>query len=349
MNNNCFQTTIEGLKESMAIQNISKYRKELMGIAIIGVMVNHWMHWVSISEGIAFLILSKIDNWIFTPGLLLLSGFGLYYSLSKNSDILSFYKRRLNRLYLPFVILSIPLYLYFVFVRDDYSFLKFISQITTIDFWINGNYGGMWYVAVSLVLYLLFPFFYKLLFGCNTKKHVVYRFIGLTVLFYFIILLLRFLANSYYNTIEIGLSKMPYFVFGIFAGYLSKNDLLKGRKFVISLIIVSIVFPITYIVKDEAYVLSLLCGVFQKLFYISVITIMLNQRVIQKYFRVFYIILGWFGTYSLELYLLHLHFYRFFEYSGISFISLHSLAGLSVLLAIFLCVPVHLFIEKLIK
>lgn len=36
---------------------------------------------------------------------------------------------------------------------------NFLLHITTAGFWVMGNYDGMWYVAVSIVHYLLFPLY----------------------------------------------------------------------------------------------------------------------------------------------------------------------------------------------
>lgn len=335
------------LTDNLTIQTYSLYRKELMGIAILGVMVNHWLGWVGITEGLLYSILSSINNWIFTPGLLLLSGFGLYYSFSNNNNLLSFYKRRCVRLYVPFVLLSTPLYLFFLYTRDDYNIVTFFSQITTLYFWTNGNYGGMWYVAVSLVLYLLFPIFYRIIFGNNMNRRVVLKGIILVVFFYAFIMLLMGLNGSYFKMVEIGLSQMPYFIIGIIIGYLSKNDLLRGKRYVLFFIAVTIIFIVTYYFKDQGYLVLAVCGVSQKLFYISLISVFLNFVFIQKHFGFLYVVLGWLGSYSLELYILHLHFYRFFEYSHIDTIPLYYLASMAIILAVILCVPVHLLLKKI--
>ena len=79
---------------------ISKYREELMGYAIFGVLVSHLLMWLDIKiPGV-----NMVLRLIYTQGFLFLSGFGLYYSLSKSSEILPFYKRRVKRLYIPFVL-----------------------------------------------------------------------------------------------------------------------------------------------------------------------------------------------------------------------------------------------------
>ena len=83
------------------INTISKYRSELMGLAILGVMCGHYMNHTYQNN-----LLFSIARIIHTPGFLFLSGFGLYYSFVNNSNLGSFYLKRLKRLYLPFLLIS---------------------------------------------------------------------------------------------------------------------------------------------------------------------------------------------------------------------------------------------------
>lgn len=69
------------------MNNISIYRTELMGYAIIGVMVAHIKTNFDIPESIATKILGFICYSVFTGGFVFLSGLGLYSSLNKNSNL----------------------------------------------------------------------------------------------------------------------------------------------------------------------------------------------------------------------------------------------------------------------
>ena len=142
------------------LQNISKYRTELMGFAILGVLVGHVIAFSKWNMP----ILDRIAHGIHTPRFLFLSGFGLFYSLSKNSKTIDFYKRRFWRFYLPFVLIVLPFLLRSLFTGNFYIW-SFISQITTLNFWFYGNNNGMWYIAVSFALYVItpphFPFYYS--------------------------------------------------------------------------------------------------------------------------------------------------------------------------------------------
>lgn len=76
---------------------ITKYRNMLMGIGILGVMFAHCLEWGNVS-GVIALIFKPFNGLVFTEGFLFLSGFGLYYSFSKNDELKGFYRKRVNRL-----------------------------------------------------------------------------------------------------------------------------------------------------------------------------------------------------------------------------------------------------------
>lgn len=84
---------------------ISKYRSSLMGLGIIGVMLAHFLIWVE-AKGVIVYALKPFIGLVFTEGFLLLSGLGLYYSFRKDSRLGLYYKKRIYRLLLPFLIIS---------------------------------------------------------------------------------------------------------------------------------------------------------------------------------------------------------------------------------------------------
>lgn len=154
------------MKSSLfTLEDLSRFRQELMGIGIIGVLLSHL---VTVGDfdtrNIITQILLLFKQLVYTQGFLFLSGFGLYFSLSNNSDYLPYLKRRVIRLYIPFLVMTIPFFLIQVINRDESLWLLF-GRLTTVAFWIEGNYSGMWYVAISMVLYILFPFYYKIVFN----------------------------------------------------------------------------------------------------------------------------------------------------------------------------------------
>ena len=219
-----------------------------MGVGIIGVLLSHLIQVGGFDTG-NYLVqaLLSVKQFVYTQGFLFLSGFGLYFSLRKNSDTVAFYKRRCTRLLIPFLIMAFPFFLIQVIARKE-SWLYLFGRLTTLSFWVEGNYSGMWYVAISMLLYLLFPIYYKIVFGRNRNDTSILRMsLGGVILSVVVVYISRQFQN--YEMLEIGISKIPAFFIGpVFAFLLSKKDtrLLKENfwhmLFILSIWVVVSVF-----------------------------------------------------------------------------------------------------------
>lgn len=89
--------------------DLSHFRIELMGIGILGVMVAHTLAWMNISHSFLYYPLNLFSRLVFTEGFLFLSGFGLYYSLTKDNRLSNFYLKRFWRVFFPFLVITFPI------------------------------------------------------------------------------------------------------------------------------------------------------------------------------------------------------------------------------------------------
>lgn len=88
-----------------------------------------------------------------------LSGVGLWYSFEKNKDIARFYKKRITRVVIPYLLISIVFNLYLdIFIQKDIGL--FLSDVSLISFWTTGR--GAWYVAWTLLIYTVYPLFARI-------------------------------------------------------------------------------------------------------------------------------------------------------------------------------------------
>lgn len=208
---------------------LSKYRTELMGIGIFGVMLIHvlaWMGYEGVNITFPVKILRQVAFLVYTEGFLFLSGFGLFYSLTKNGDVKRYFHRRFLRLWVPFLVLAVPFYLYMDVVRQGDG-TTFVLDVTTLTNVISHN-NGMWYIAFSAILYAVFPFAYQLMFGheaFEAQNSLVY---GALILLIAICIgidaMCYFGFHSWYDPLRIGYSKMAAFFIGMVFGWWSMRD-----------------------------------------------------------------------------------------------------------------------------
>ena len=109
-------------KESAQLPSIitlfSQNRTELMGVATISVFFMHILSNLTTSNWLYRDILGTPANWLFTEGFLFLSGFGIYFSLERESKVMTFYKKRLQRLYWPFLLIGGPFIIFYLYIEE---------------------------------------------------------------------------------------------------------------------------------------------------------------------------------------------------------------------------------------
>lgn len=326
----------------ISFRDISKYRQELMGLAILGVLFSHIVSLGQVTDHIVTFPFKVFDNLVFTQGFLLLSGFGLYYSWTKEHSVRHYFKKRIGRLMIPFWIMSVPFYLYVcAILNNDYG--KFVENILTAYFWLHGN-NGMWYISITVLLYILFPLLYKVIFSKPNPKTVTVRALFVFILMEAINGLIYVCAPSYYNMVSIGITQAPIFVIGMLFGYYSSHKYMVSWRTMMWLILVLVVlvgikrispfFQAPMILTLRIVTIILVCYIFNKVMFLK--NVMGGVK--------------WCGKYTLELYVLHLHIYGLIlqchpfglsECCGIKFEFLE--ISIAVIIALLLCLPFNRF------
>ena len=150
------------------LSDISKYRTQLMGCATIMILLCH-------ANGYGVVLPSFLRNLLVYGNLgvdifLFLSGFGCFYSLSKANNIMMFYKRRMLRRLLPYIIISVFFLIIDEILQNDFCLEQWLLELSTISFWVQ--HKGTWFVALIIPIYLISPFVYKL-FQFTSRKLIV--------------------------------------------------------------------------------------------------------------------------------------------------------------------------------
>lgn len=207
-------------KENKYYYLISKYRKELMGLAALLILYFH--DWVYIFDDI--LLLSKIEHLgkhIFNFGVdifFFLSGFGLVNSINKNTKK-QFYLKRFKRLFLPFIICGIAFSLHF-----NWSLIDTIKAFTGYSFLFENMYKLLWFTFAILILYLIFPYYYQLL--SKSKNQMIFTAITIAAIITTGIILKVYIREDLYGFIN----RIPVFVVGVYIGQSKTIDALNITK-----------------------------------------------------------------------------------------------------------------------
>lgn len=291
-------------KSKFGLELISKYRGAIMGISALWILFFHlWQKQFTESGK-----LNDIETYVQRIGFcgvdifLFLSGIGLVFAIGK-SNLLSFYYRRLKRVFLPFFIVGL-----IRFITEKWSPDIFWKNVLCINFYKSNMYSFLWFVPAIITLYLLFPLYYKL-FSKSSNKLVFTAamfvlWAGASVYFR------AALREDLYGFTN----RIPVFIFGIYAGWLTKNKKIEFTKTTWFMLIVVLItgfyyaymaniigwtfivpvsncsFPNMLIAISFPFVVAKLFDLLCNIKKIGII-----GKVINKFF-------GFFGMFSLEIY-----------------------------------------------
>lgn len=276
-----------------------------------------------------------------------MSGLGLYYSWQKDSSTISFYKKRIYRLFIPYILISFAFIVYSTIISNS-SLLESTLRLLTLKFWVFGN-DSMWYISVSLALYLAFPFIYRILFSGKIKPQV--KSIFFVILWISLCYAIHNLFAGYYKSVELGFPKIWMFFLGMLLGKYAYSNA-KTTKTHIILFCCIFVIAILSNLSDNDFIKPF-ADCLLRLVTIPIVCVLFN--ITQKWNSFAHNILGWFGKYSLELYVIHLLVYESIKssyqfFNSVPYTSYSRIgATISIIVAVSSCSFVHNGINRLLK
>lgn len=204
------------LGKKMPWSLMSRYRAPLMGMAMLCIYVTHYKKAFTVNK--VFPIPWYIMNMRFGSSgvdiFLILSGLGLCYSFSKDSNLLRFFRKRIVRL-LPAYLIAQVLYFIMLMIKDGaVNYRVFFEKLFFIRFFRNGD-AAFWFIIAILICYLIFPLLYKAL-GI-TRYSYLNLVLCVAVFVVFHELLWRYNLTLYKNTIAL-VQRFPAFIFGVWVG-----------------------------------------------------------------------------------------------------------------------------------
>lgn len=262
------------------VELLSWNRTFIMGVAILSIMLFHqgWLH-SYFFKFFGFVGHFGVDIFFFV------SGFGIVYSLKK-SDIFSFYKRRIKRIFPPLVLFGVTKYL---LAKNVSLFSNYVVDWKAI-------FGfDLWYICVILFFYLISPLLLKII---NQRNN---GFVPLLIIVFLI-----FLGGGYYslpNTIRWGVVRFPAYLLGMMVALRKPNMndkyIRHGIIFVFSAAVFRLLRHIGLINCTDLFTfLILVFGLPSLCYWLSILARLLDKHRLSKPFI-------YCGSRSLELYIVH--------------------------------------------
>lgn len=296
---------------------LSRHRSALMGISMILVLMFH----VASDKAMPLYALLHLGD-VGVDMFLFLSGIGLWFSWTKDSSLLTFYRKRLLRI-LPasiivFTLYHIPAFLEIRFVdlfdmgkiqeaiaNKNVTFSNIAELIANIltgfSFWRAGA-GLFWFIPAILAMYMFAPFYMELI-----RRHPDYRGVAIVAMIWAAMVHFIPTLQSSIGHLSIFWDRIPIFLIGLNYGERVKEHHLIESSTTYMLIIIC--------------AMSLWLGVRGKLFSVFIVRMIyipLSISILLLMCRLFlthtflitpiYRFFAFVGSISLEVYLVHEHF-----------------------------------------
>ena len=238
-----------------------------MGFAMIWVVSYHYQF-----EGLLAYPLGNgftgVDLFMFV------SGFGLFYSMSRDNDVLHFYKKRLLRI--------IPLYyligLIYELISGEFNFWQYLWKYSTLGFWTDSTYGFGWFIPSIFAIYAFYPFLHRTIFYKGYDKWVI------------VVLMPFVLFFIVYNMVDVTLMptshycllyRLPVFILGVITAYWTQRGYSSKVFLIISLVLLPMFvihfmgdsIRLRYLSTTFAvpFIIVLLCRIFKKINMLSAV------------------------------------------------------------------------------
>ena len=214
-----------------------------------------------------------------------------------------------------------------------------MARLAAVNYWIEGNFAGMWYVSVTLVMYLLSPLLFKIL---KSK----YYYISYTIIFFFLLGLLDYLKvylfiKEEFASFRWSLVQAPAFLIGMLVARMKDHN----QNLICVLLLSSLLLePIINSALIAYNRFTFLPPMFLHLNCILMFAILFTYlKTVNRGAFLFTFL----GKHSLELYMLHILFYCCLKEMWTT--SPLAIMLISETISLVLCHPVKMATEKIVS
>lgn len=285
----------------MSFGSISRFRGELMGLAIVFIVLFH----VPFGRANEFYGLYRMGN-IGVDIFFFLSGMGLWFAWQKNPSVGHFLRRRFIRIYPSWIVMALMFYL-----SDYLGARKYSSSLTDLlgdvlinwDFWLHDELT-FWYIPATMALYLASPFYLMLL-----RKNRDYGWLTALMMVWCVAVQWVSPVHEAVGHLEIFWSRVPIFFIGINVGSLvMEQRRVEGSS--VWLLLAAFLLPFATCLYLEQVRHGQFPLFIERMLYIpmTVSFCLLTPFLLAKLPRWMLTAIRWTGALSLEIYLIHCHF-----------------------------------------
>ena len=282
--------------------DISRFRAEHMGMAIIFIMLFH----VPLPRADEFYGLYRMGN-IGVDIFLFLSGLGLWFSWCKTDrkdfwhSYIQFYFKRLLRIYPAWFIMACA---YYIPRFDGKSWADLAGDILiNWDFWLYDELT-FWFIPAIMMLYLFAPPYMQLI-----RKHPIYQWLVVIMIAWCMVVQYVTPIHQAVGHLEIFWSRVPIFFIGINIGEsVRQKRSIDGQA--LWMILIMFAMPLGASLWLEQHIHGRFPLYIERMLYIplTVSTILLLNYLFRRTAQWLNKSISWFGIISLEIYLVHLNF-----------------------------------------
>lgn len=291
------------MRKNSGLFLLSDYRTELMGAAMIFVILFH----VGMDSRNFFFPLRRLGN-IGVDMFLFLSGIGLWFAWQKKPVLRHFYWRRFVRLYPAWLIMAMLFYIpnYVNTANGGYS-PDIPNLVLNILFgWSFWRVDDLtfWFIPAIMVLYLVSPFYLRMI-GRSSS----WRWLPVLAMLWAVMVQYCPPVHSLVGHVEIFWSRVPIFLLGINCGLLveRKHNLDKASMW---LLLIAFVMSLVVCLEFEGALRGKFPLFLERMVYIplAVSLTVLLAWCMDIMPRRLLCMLAFVGTLSLETYLIHIQF-----------------------------------------
>ena len=291
------------MRKPVEMADLSRYRGELMGLAMIFVILFH----VWLPKSYAMYGLVRCGN-VGVDIFLMLSGIGLWFSWSRNASVKNFFKRRYMRVYPAWLVAACLFYIpnYLNSPGGGYSpdALNLVLNILVgWSFWRVDDLT-FWYVPAIMMMYTFAPLYMQLI-----RRSPACRWMPVAAMVLAVMVQYYPPIHNAVGHLEIFFSRIPIFLIGINTGlWVQQKKELDGTS--IWLIAAVFIMSMAMCVEFEESWRGHFPLFLERMVYIPVTVCgcLLLVRALRRTPDTVRRALRFVGTVSLEMYLIHIQF-----------------------------------------